>query len=75
MEEDQIECTAGYAAVSEVEHCTEEGLRVLHPWELVVEQRKIEHINDLSEHECKRCSGHHCLWPDKAIEETVDDVS
>ena len=75
MEENQVECTAGDATVSEVEHCTEEGLRIVHPWKFIIEQREVEHIHDLSEHECERCSGHYCFRPDKTVEETVDDIS
>ena len=75
VEEDEVEGTAGDAAVGEVEDGAEEGLRMIHPREFVVKEREVEHVYHLSEHEGKRSTRHDGLGPDKAIEEAVDDVA
>ena len=75
LKKHQIDCSAGYAAVSKVENCTEECARIIHPWKPVIKKREIEHVNDLSEHEWERSSRHYCLGPYEAVEETIDDVS
>ena len=48
---------------------------MIHPWELVVKQREIEHIHYPAEHEWKRSSRHGDLRPYKSVEKAVYDVS
>ena len=45
------------------------------PWEGVVKQRKIEHVNHLPEHERKGSTGSYGLWPDEPVEITVNYIA
>ena len=75
MKQEQVYRSAGHTAVGEVEDCAEEGARIVHPWELIVKEREVEHVHDLTEHERERSSRHHCLGPYETVEEAVDDVT
>ena len=75
MEQEEVNCSACYAAVGEVEDGAEEGAGIIHPRKLVVEQREIEHIHYHSEHKGKGGTWSYRLRPYIAIEETVHDVS
>ena len=68
LEKHQIDCSAGHAAVSKVKDCAEEGARIVHPRELIVKQREVEHVHYLSEHECERSAWHDSLRPDETVE-------
>ena len=75
LEEQEIDCATGDTAVSEVEDGTEKSARVIHPRELIVKQREIEHIHDHSEHKGERSARSNGFRPYKTIEETIDDIA
>ena len=75
LEQKKIDRSDGYTAICEIEHCAEEGLRMLHPRKFVIEQREVEHVHHLAEQEGERGTRHDGFRPYHSIEETVDDIT
>ena len=75
MEEQEVDRSAGYATVGEVKDGAEEGAGIIHPWELIVEKRKIEHVHHHTEHKGERGARSNGFRPNQTIEETIHDIA
>ena len=69
LEQEEIDCSAGDATVSEVEDGTEENFRMGHPWQLVLEERE---MRPAEANPTSKNFGELAEWSNAAVLKTVD---